>query len=293
MRTILIFCVAMVTIAALSAQQGNAESTEIENALLWEISGNDLTEPSYIYGTMHIGDQRILDFGDSVKTAVNAVDAVYGEVDLTDLAAQMAVMKDMIMLDTTLNELVSEKDYALIQKTLEGTESALLMNQIKPFFTMGNMATMFLPSEDLVMIDVHFLELGKKLGKEVGGIETMQEQVDVVNSLSLKEQAKMLVEMCEDLEEQKKMFQKMYAYYLNEDLTGIAEIANEEMDDMESASFEAELLDKRNVKMVERLAKLMTEKSVFFAVGALHLPGENGLIKLLELEGYKVTAIKS
>ncbi len=286
-------CVVMVSIATLTAQQETKESTEIENALLWEISGNGLSESSYIYGTMHVGDKRILEYGDSVKAAIHSVDAVYGEVDLTDLAGQMAVMGDMLMPTNTLKDLVSEEEYATISKVLEGTPSALMMDQIKPFFTMGSIATMFLPAEDIQVIDMHFLEFGKKLGKETGGIETMKEQVAVVNSLTLQEQAEMLVEMCEEFDEQKVLFLKMYEAYLKQDLNQLTEIAESEMDDLSNSKFEAELLEKRNVTMVDRLTKLMGEKSVFFAVGALHLTSEKGLIELLEAKGYTIEAIKS
>ena len=293
MKNILMLCVVMVSIATLTAQQETKESTEIENALLWEISGNGLSESSYIYGTMHVGDKRILEYGDSVKAAIHSVDAVYGEVDLTDLAGQMAVMGDMLMPTNTLKDLVSEEEYATISMVLEGTPSALMMDQIKPFFTMGSIATMFLPAEDIQVIDMHFLELGKKLGKETGGIETMKEQVAVVNSLTLQEQAEMLVEMCEEFDEQKVLFLKMYEAYLKQDLNQLTEIAESEMEDLSNSKFEAELLEKRNVTMVDRLTKMMGEKSVFFAVGALHLTSEKGLIELLEAKGYTIEAIKS
>lgn len=282
----------MVTIATLTAQDKTETQAEVENSLLWKISGNGLEEPSFIYGTMHMGDERILQYGDSVKGAIDAVDAVYGELDLTDIVGQMSAMKDMLMLDKTLGDLVSESDYALIKKTLEGNPAGLMMDQVKPFFTMGNMATMLLPTDNIVVIDLHFQQLAKSLGKEVGGVETMKEQMAAIDVLTLEEQAEMLVEFCKELEEQKKLFSDMYEAYLNEDLSELTEIANSEMEDMESKDFEDALLKKRNKVMVKRLVELMKEKTVFFAVGALHLSGEDGLITLFRNLGYTVEPVK-
>jgi len=241
MNKILLFLSALISFAMLTPEIQETENKELADALLWRISGNGLESSSYMYGTMHIGDSRILQYGDSVPMALNEVDAVYGEIDLTDIVGQMAAMKDMVMTGTTLKELVSEKDYKMIKARLEGTAVGLMIDNIKPFFTMGNVAMLFFPQDEISIIDMHLLEQGKALKKEVGGLETIQEQLAVVETLTLKEQAEMLVEMCRDFD----------------------------------------------------LNLFMKSKSIFYAVGALHLPGENGLIKLLENHGYTVEPIIS
>ena len=293
MNKILLFLSALISFAMLTPEIQETENKELADALLWRISGNGLESSSYMYGTMHIGDSRILQYGDSVPMALNEVDAVYGEIDLTDIVGQMAAMKDMVMTGTTLKELVSEKDYKMIKARLEGTAVGLMIDNIKPFFTMGNVAMLFFPQDEISIIDMHLLEQGKALKKEVGGLETIQEQLAVVETLTLKEQAEMLVEMCRDFDEQKQVFKEMYEAYLKEDLNKLVEIGEEEMEDLSSAEFEDKLLEKRNVIMADRLNLFMKSKSIFYAVGALHLPGENGLIKLLENHGYTVEPIIS
>ncbi|MFK7757494.1 MAG: TraB/GumN family protein [Flavobacteriales bacterium] len=289
MKKIVLFCVAMCAIATQFLAQDTA--TTYENSLLWKISGNDLKENSYLYGTIHVGDARVFDYGEPLKEAIKEVDAVYGEIDMTDIAAQMKAMSRMMM-DKNLPDMVSEKEYALIQEQAKGNPVSMMMNRIKPFFTMAELTRVLIPSDSATVLDMHLQQLALSLGKEVGGIETLDEQLDAVDKISLEDQVKMLVEFCEEFEEQKADLMSLLDMYLARDLNGMWKLSKESMDEGDyGKDFEMSLLTDRNTVMVERLMKKMPDHSLVFAVGTLHLPGEDGLIDLLRAEGYTVEAV--
>ncbi|MFN3315900.1 MAG: TraB/GumN family protein, partial [Raineya sp.] len=94
------------------AQAENAISLELENSVFWEISGNGLKKPSYLFGTHHLYPAENIKKNDLIKEKINACQAVVGEIAMDNmLAMSMATMKAMIMKDTTLKDLLGEKDY--------------------------------------------------------------------------------------------------------------------------------------------------------------------------------------
>jgi hypothetical protein len=118
------------------------------------------------------------------------------------------------------------------------------------------------------------------------GLETMQEQMKALDAISIEEQARGLDE---SIVSGRSEYFNMLELYLKRDLEnlGVFMAESEEMSD----EFSDALLIKRNKNWVPLLQKWMAENPVFVAVGAGHLPGENGLISLLRNEGFKVEAI--
>jgi len=269
-----------------------ANSQDLENALLWKITGNDLENPSYLFGTIHVGDARVFQYGDALPKVMNEVDAVYGEIDLLDIASQFAMM-NRLMMEGTLADLLSPEDYSMLQARVQGTPASILLNKAKPFFTMAELMRIIIRSDSTTVLDMHLQLTAKALGKKVGGIETLAEQIDAVDEISLKDQADMLVQLVKEWDDQKGIYEALLEAYLNEDLNKMQQISNEEMEGEAGADMELSLLINRNKVMLNRLEKLMPEESLLFAVGALHLPAEYGLISLFRSMGYKVEPILS
>lgn len=262
------------------------------NSLLWEITGNGLADTSYLFGTIHIRDKRVFNLGDSTYYAINRTKALFGELNLQDKAAMKQHASELLMPSgTTLQSLISSEDYALVKKYCKKHIGvyALLINKIKPIYISAIVSENLLKKEKKKPLDLYLQDYAAKQEKTIGGIETFKEQLDVINILSLQEQADMLVEQVKHIDEEKKLMEYMLQLYLEESLDSLEILVQE---DTLSQEFNEALLDARNHVMVGRMQTQMKTQSTFFAVGAAHLPGEKGLIALLRKKGYTVRPVK-
>ena len=269
-----------------------SEAYAQNNSLLWEITGNGLADTSYLYGTIHIRDKRVFDLGDSTYYAINRTKALFGELNLEDKAAMKEHASELLMpAGTTLESLLSAKDYALVKKYCKKHIGvyALLINKIKPIFISAVISEDLLKKEEKKPLDQYLQDYAVKQHKVIGGIETFEEQLAVLNMLSLQEQADMLSEQVKNIEDEKKLMEYMLQLYLSESLDSLEILVQE---DTLSPEFNEAMLDTRNKVMIQRMEAQMEKQSTFFAVGAAHLPGTKGLIVLLRKRGYIVRPVK-
>ena len=104
---------AMICAAGLTASSQSNVST---NTLLWRISGNNLSKPSYLFGTIHLLCANDIELSETLKTAIKETDKVYLELDMDNLFEMMqAVQKMKMRNDTTLSDLLSESDYKKVK----------------------------------------------------------------------------------------------------------------------------------------------------------------------------------
>jgi uncharacterized protein YbaP (TraB family) len=262
-------------------------------SILWEISGNGLTDTSYLFGTIHIRDKRVFNLGDSTYYAINRTSALYGELDLQDKEAIKKLVPEIMMPnDTTLELLISATDYDQVKAYCKKNIGmyALLINKIRPMYISTMVTEHLLPSQEKKPLDMYLQTYAVKKKKEVGGIETYEEQIAVMNMIGLKEQADMLVDQIQHIDEEKVLLDKMLQLYLDEDLTKLDVLLKQ--DTSMTTAFNEAMFDKRNIVMLERMRANMNRYSCFFAVGAGHLCGDKGLIVLLKKAGYTVRPVK-
>lgn len=264
-------------------------------SLLWQIEGNDLTTPSFLYGTMHSHDERAHRFGDSVMVKFDQCEAVALEL-LTDSLDVLGLMGFLMMPDTTLDQLLSPEDYKMVKtfivKELGFVAIMLNVDKIKPIFVSTLISEMGGQAEMDVTVDDYFQKMGKKQGKVLIGIETMDEQMAALNAIPLKDQAEMLVEYIKTADDAAPDMEILIDYYETQNLDGMLDIYASEKETM-GTTFENEVVLKRNYIMAHRMDSLVQIRPTFNAVGALHLPGDEGVIELLRKKGYAVTPVYS
>lgn len=259
------------------------------SSLLWKITGTDVMDTSYLYGTIHIMDGRVFAYGDEVSKAFEAVEQIAVEVEMDNLD-RGAVMKAMFMKDSTLDMLLTEKEYAKLNKIYEDITGATLetANGIKPFFISANMVQALIPKDRAVPLDMYFMQTARNAGKEVIGLESFEEQMSLIDELSYSAQAKMLVESIDEVGELEEQMDKLLTAYLSMNSEKVLEL-------MEDPSLPEEFMDKllneRNKIMVERMIPQIREKTTFTAVGAAHLFGNKGIVKMLQEKGYTVEPV--
>ncbi len=256
-------------------------------SLLWKITGNGLKEPSYLYGTIHIQDKRAFAFDDTVLTLFKTCKAYAMELN-PEKIDPAELKKFMIMKKHSLKDLLSEDDYRKLDEYLKektGT-GAILYNKTKPFFIQSQVMQLTMPKDMDDALDMYFFKFAKQNGMEVLGIEKLKEQLEAVNKITLKDQAKMLMESLKDTTNVN--FEELLQAYRSADLKKLSELMK---DTTLPQNFEEAFLVKRNKRMAKRIAKFVKKQPTFNAIGAAHLPGEKGVINLLRKKGFTVEPV--
>lgn len=279
----------------ITAGLNQAQSQKIENSLFWEISGNGLEKPSFLFGTYHVLNHSYLDDIPNVKAAFEKADGVVVETVIDSARAQMLAM-GMLMSSKKLNELISEEDYKLVAEEVLTSLGADLnmMGQFKPVFITFALTMMYNQQENSEFLarykgtpmDIYFASEGKRRGKPVAAFEPMEEQFNILFRHDPEEkQAEQLVEFVKTKDEMRGSMKELTNLYVNQDLKGMYDMYKKYSIQFGSAAY---LLEDRNDKWIKALPAMLAEGNRFIAVGALHFTGEKGLIKLLRGAGYTV-----
>ncbi|MCC5943986.1 MAG: TraB/GumN family protein [Bernardetiaceae bacterium] len=274
--------------------------------LLWKISSDELAKDSYLYGTMHVTDDRAFILKDTWYPLITEeCDVIAGELDMGNLMAMSMKMMTLAKMpnDTTLADLYTDEEYELVMGAIKDSplsNMSQMFNTMKPIFISTMLSEAKRSSQEgkkpkhSEALDAYMQTQAKKHKKEVIGLETIDEQLVALESMTLKEQADLLYQSIasesENNEGESEM-EKMMRLYVAQDINSLYELTTSSL----SAKASGELLSIRNHRMAERLGKALQEnkadKSYFVGIGAAHLAGEEGVIELLRKQGYKVEPI--
>lgn len=286
MKKKLLFCL-LLALPAL----GNAQ-------LLWEISGNHLKQKSYLFGSHHLVPISFLDSIKGIYPAFNSCENVVGEIILDDPSVIKKLQQAaVITTGKTTKDWLTDAQYEVADSILKSTIEMGLQElrffkpaMIENIYVLALYDRYFQCDEDF-QIDSYFQKIGKKEGKRLFSLETVEEQIQLLlESKSLEEQAQSLYETLTSSADLLTQIEALNEKYLAQDLDGLLELNNNDTTQTEEERFA--LIDKRNIRWAEILPKQLALGNNFIIVGAMHLPGENGLIHLLQKQGYKVKPVK-
>ncbi|MFA8433493.1 MAG: TraB/GumN family protein [Marinifilaceae bacterium] len=282
----------MLTIAVVLLFMGyNAQS---QDALLWKISGNGLSEPSYLYGTIHIICEKDMVRLDQLEELVKATDQVVLEVDMdAPETAQKMQMGSLNPGMKNIKEELTEKQQDMLNKFLTEKFGANLdqMGIVKPWALSVMISTQgVIECADKTAYETQLLNFAKSNSKEVLGLETIDFQLNMFESMKREDQIKMLTDAVEKKVEYDELLRKLIKTYQNENIDEIHNMFLETSPEM--LKYSDLLLYNRNSNWIAKIGEYMKEKSTLFAVGAGHLGGEKGVVALLKKAGYNVEAVK-
>ncbi len=296
-------------------QGGQADTSAYKDtkALLWKVTGKKVKQASYVFGTIHMIPSEDYFLPEYVDNALKGSDEVFFEVNTDDMnnpAMMMGMMNMMFMEDKTLKDLLSEEDYKLVKKKLnENPMMALLGEQadrIKPMFLssmidQGDMGLDPLSGGmdmgNMKSYEMELTKIAKAEGKPIDGLETLEFQMGLFDKIELEDQAKMLVEAIRSDGKDKEgegtedSISKMVNLYKEQDIHSLYSMINAQSEGSGVSEFEDQFLTERNKNWIPLMAKTMSENTAFFAVGAGHLGGKQGVLELLRNEGYIVTPV--
>ena len=267
----------------------------LEQTLLWRISTADGRGSGYLYGTVHSRDDRAFQFGDSVLPALDRCAIAAGELDL-DKSAQggLALMTTMRLPDgQKLEDLYRKRDWKRVDASVQehmGFMAPMAM-RLKPMFVLMVLTENAMGGDHPKVLDEYLQLRAREQGHRVIGIETMSEQIAALDAIPLKEQATMLLDHIDHGGYPDELTTMLDAYAA-QDLEGLVAAA-EKSGSMPDA-LERALLTDRNTRMVQRMdSVLQVGESVFFLIGAAHLPGPAGLIQGLRAKGHSILPVMS
>lgn len=298
----LMMTIALVVMTAMSMQA----------QLLYKISGNGLTKPSYIIGTYHLAPVSFADSIPGLTEALAASEQVYGELDMTDLmsAENMQKMQAGMMLPegTKLSTLLTEEEMTrlnvvlkelmgvdmtnpMVAQQLDGLSPQALQTQLSILIYMKKHDG-FNPQ---ATFDGYFQQVAQQQGKGVGGLETPEFQVQTLfKGTTLERQKQLLMCLVDNKEYTELMAERLVKAIFSQDLVGVKAVMDEKEQNQCDSTPEEEdqLINDRNANWIKLMPQIMKDKATFFAVGAGHLPGDKGVLTLLKNAGYTIEGVK-
>lgn len=265
---------------------------ETENALLWQIEA-DNGRISHLFGTIHSDDPRVLSLPKPVAMAFDKARTLALELDLGNEDAK-AMGQAMLLPDgKDLLSLVGPELYT--QSVIAMGERGYPEGVVSRMEPWAIFITLSMPQPGSGLYLDYVLYMGaQEQGKKVVGLEKMAEQLAVFTGLGRDEQVTLLRDTLRDYKQYPELFQELIAAYLNRDLTALVSISEQGMVSSDKAleqRFMNALVEERNQRMAKRLKPLFQKGGVFAAVGALHLPGDEGLLTLLRKQGLTVKPV--
>ena len=266
--------------------------TDKSYGLLWEVSKAG-SEPSYLFGTIHTEDPGILQLAQPVQQAFDAAQAVVLEM-LMDTDAMMYSSTVMLMMDgRSLQDIIGQPLFKRLALALQSRGlPEVVLEHLKPW---AAAVILSMPvSKTGQVLDVMLYQNALQQGKKVYGLETVQEQLQVFESMSEADQIVLLKDAVDNFSGIDAMHAELLAAYRQRDLAelmALNEVSLQQGDQRLAEDFQQRLIIERNYRMLQRMQTYLQHGKAFVAIGALHLPGEEGLLNLLEQQGYTVRRV--
>lgn len=261
------------------------------SGILYQIQSPTASAPSFLLGTIHSEDPRVLALPDPVRAAFAASPRFALEV-VPDAEAILKSMITMTYTDgRTLREVLPPDLYGRTAQALGNL--GMTPNAFADFKPWAVVTLLSLPpAQDGDFMDLILYRTAIGSGKEIKGLETMEEQLAIFDTMSEADQIALLKETLDARPQMTALFEDLIRAYLAQDLDALTARSERYLQDGDprlAALFREAAVDSRNRRMAERLEPLLHQGGWFVAIGALHLPGEAGVLHLLEKSGFQVT----
>jgi len=251
---------------------------------------NPQGEISYVFGTMHSEAPEVVELPAAIQQKFAESSMLALELEMTPEVILSAFTAMMLSDGRHLSDIIGNKLYQQIVPLMQTHGlPEIMLGRMKPW---GVFALLSAPKQKSgLFLDIRLYQQAQLEGKSTFSLETVQEQLDVFDHLTDAEQIQLLRQAVAQFDDRERLFAELQQRYLAGDLSGLMKMNDESMQGMDKALVESVmdgLLLQRNRRMAERLRPLLKQGGVFVAIGALHLPGKNGLLQLLQEQGFQV-----
>ena len=277
---------------------GARESLRFGQGLLWKVETHGRA-PSYVFGTMHASDPEVLDVPAAVLSAFDAADSLTLEMVANEEVPRKMAEAMLLNDGRTLDAIIGAERFAAVAAV--GAKYGMPPASLRNFRPWAAMTVFSIaPAEfarlgtGALPLDQALQALGQKKGLTIHGLESVEEQIAVFSGVSEDEQVALLELAVREHGQIDSWYAKLKRAYLAADTDAIYQLMRAHAAGTDASlirSFERRLIELRNNRMAARMTPRLDEGKAFIAVGALHLPGERGVLALLERQGRKVTRV--
>lgn len=259
---------------------------DYSKGLLWEIKRPD-SQPDYLFGTIHLADPKITALPDIVEKSLLASQHFVMEVEMHPLAMATYTERSRLSGEKSLDQLLSKQEYLRLTKLVSdhyGLDE-IILRQLKPWAVFTFLSRPL--SKNNKILDLVLAELAQKANLNTSGLETMDELLDELDGLSVEDQLEILQDTVKNFSKFEQQLSELKEKYLQQNLAGMMDVSMKSHNN--KLLFERlmdRLVYRRNARMLDRIEPLLQQEKIFIAVGALHLPGERGLLCGLASRGY-------
>ncbi|MBI1837349.1 MAG: TraB/GumN family protein [Flavobacteriia bacterium] len=264
-----------------------------ESSLLWKIENPNSKKVSYLFGTMHLIEKKYFVFPNKLKSLIEKSSVLV--MELNGIPDQSEVLKYLLLNEGSFFDYFNEKQkdsiltWAKNELNITPEIFKSTFDKFKPFVAI-QMATQiqFFGKTESYELTFENIAVQKKI--EIIGLETIAQQMAVFDNLSKEDQTQMVMEGIKTPEKSKNILLQMQQMYQRQQIDSLYLMIHEEEGILQKK--EADFLENRNKNWIPQIKEIVNTKKAFIAVGAGHLGGKNGLIRLLQQEGYTITPIK-
>jgi len=269
-----------------------ALSGSFDKGILWQVSKAG-QKTSYLLGTIHSDHSSVTTLPAQVERAFNESMSFTAELDLNLASMMQAQMQMMLPSNQSLQKIIGNQQYSQCIKLMSGYGvPEMMVDRMKPWAIAAQLS-MPKPTTGL-FLDLKLYQMAQQKGLKLYGLETVEEQMGVFEAMTQRQQKVMLAQAIKDHPQMPQKISTLIRYYNQRDLRGLLAFSEAELkrtDPAIKAIMENKLINERNQRMVERMQPQLANGKAFIAVGALHLPGNRGILQLLENRGYRVRAV--
>ena len=269
-----------------------AQAAPYSQGLLWKVERNGQA-PSYVFGTIHSEDARVLNLPKPVQNAFKGA-KVYVMEAVLDESVVLGMSNAMMFSDGRgLKDVVSADIYAKTVAAMTNYGLPETATQLMQPWALAVTLSTPKPQGGLVL-DLMLMQQANAQLKQTAGLETLDEQVEIFAKLPMHEQVILLDDTLQQLGRLDQVLASLHTAYLARDLAGMERISEAQQALGNRAlgqKLMRKLVDQRNPRMVARMEPYLKSGQAFIAIGALHLPGEAGVLNLLVKKGYRVSVV--
>lgn len=264
-----------------------------DNALLWKIEGRNVKKDCYLFGTMHLIEKEYFFFPEKLNKIVRKSEQLV--MELPGIPNQLEVLELLQLKEGSFFDFFTPQqtdsilNWATSELKMTENQFKTTMGSMKPFVAIQLAAQMhFLGKTESYEMTLEAIARDNNL--EVKGLETIEQQLSFFDNLSKEKQAEMVMEVIRKSDELINSTLKIEKLYNRQNVDSLYLMIHEEGGILSQE--ENTFLEERNKEWVPKIASFIAQKRTFIAIGAGHLGGPNGLIRLLEQNGYILTPIK-
>ena len=265
-----------------------------QHSLIWKVSGNGITKPSYIMGTLKfIGENEYYLQPNAITLLKQST--LFAIEDQVDHHAQHEMnTATHFPKGQSLAKVMPPEDYKklkeLFQKEFKVNGKAFEKNysHIKPL-ALSIIMTRLSLGEKVRFYDIELLKIAKENNLDAFSLEAIEREAEALNSFTMDDQVKALQHTMNNFEGQKQEFKKVMADYKAGNLEEIFEYTMHPIEN--NPAFINEFYVKRNQEWLPKIERMVKENAAFISLGIAHLEGDHGILKLLEGKGYTLTPV--